>query len=219
MSNESKQSSPEQAAKEFSEKEWPILSEEDYYKRGNDEPYYDYSATSQVIQFAIKKGFISGSQWTSPRWVKASERLPEKRGEKNKVVVRGEGFVTYGYRNFNDETPEMIYEIGIQLFCNNNVEWLDETAHPTAVNRDELREAAEGICKNFGRLTLTEIQTILSNALNAQPKAAAPKTDDGAISFSLAQMIDMFDAHHEAESAEEYLKYYYNVDPKDLPAK
>jgi hypothetical protein len=66
-------------------------------------------------------------------WVKASERLPEKCGKDNTVVVRGkwEGkwpFVTYGFRNYNEEDPRMYYEVGSKSECNNDVEWLDESA-------------------------------------------------------------------------------------------
>jgi hypothetical protein len=72
---------------------------------------------------------------TGLRWVRASERLPEKCGKENSVVVRGmwEGkwpFVTYGFRNFSQDDPRLYYELGSKSECNNDVEWLDESDTP-----------------------------------------------------------------------------------------
>lgn len=61
------------------------------------------------------------------RWVKALDRLPLNAGRENKVVVRGKGFVTYGFKNYNEENPQMYYELGNDTILSNDVEWLDET--------------------------------------------------------------------------------------------
>lgn len=70
------------------------------------------------------------------KWVKASERLPEKGGKENSVVVRGVfkepgynewPFVAYGYRNFNPEKQQMYFELGSKSYLTNDVEWMDES--------------------------------------------------------------------------------------------
>jgi hypothetical protein len=69
-------------------------------------------------------------------WVRASERLPEKGGKENNVIVRGIfkepgynewPFVAYGYRNFNPDKQQMYFEIGAKSYLTNDVEWLDES--------------------------------------------------------------------------------------------
>lgn len=69
-------------------------------------------------------------------WVKATERLPDKGGIDNKVIVRGvlneQGyanhfFVAYGFRNFSKEKQEMYFEYGSKSFLTNDLEWLDES--------------------------------------------------------------------------------------------
>lgn len=61
------------------------------------------------------------------KWVKATDRLPMFSGENNKVIVKGDGFVTYGFKNYDDKNPQMYYIVGNNSYCNNNVIWLDET--------------------------------------------------------------------------------------------
>ena len=64
------------------------------------------------------------------KWVKASERLPELCGEENCVVVKYKGRVTYGFRNFDKENPQMYFIIDHDsVLTNEGVKWLDET-HP-----------------------------------------------------------------------------------------
>jgi ATP-dependent protease HslVU (ClpYQ) peptidase subunit len=61
------------------------------------------------------------------KWVKATERLPLFAGEKNKVIIRGDGFVTYGFKNFNETQPKMYFLYGNESFLSNDVEWLDDS--------------------------------------------------------------------------------------------
>lgn len=85
------------------------------------------------------------------RWVKASERLPEKSGEENSVIIRGTGFepdefghahlhpfVTTAFKNFNEKSPKFYFLIGHYSFLtNDNIEWLEETSSP-AVQPDHV---------------------------------------------------------------------------------
>lgn len=61
------------------------------------------------------------------KWVKATDRLPLHAGKANKVIIRGDGFVTYGFKNFGDP-PKLYYELANQSFLTLDVEWLDESA-------------------------------------------------------------------------------------------
>lgn len=84
------------------------------------------------------------------KWVKASERLPEKCGEENSVIIRGNvydltgyeatfkpygnrKFVTYGFRNFSESNPQIYFSIGNHSFLHNSVEWLEEYTAPVSV--------------------------------------------------------------------------------------
>jgi len=63
------------------------------------------------------------------KWVKATERLPLLGGIENKVIIRGKDFVTYGFKNFNRENPQMYFVLRNESFLTNDVEWLDESEH------------------------------------------------------------------------------------------
>lgn len=109
---------------------------------GNVLPTFDQWVASIDHQSATPTGI---------EWVKASERLPDKCGKENTVIVRGmwEGkwpFVTYGFRNYNEEKPQMYYELGSKSDCNNNVEWLDESGQSQQAGREV--EFAEWLQKN-----------------------------------------------------------------------
>jgi hypothetical protein len=83
-------------------------------------------------------------------WVKASDRLPEKGGRGNIVIVRGVfkengysdcPFVAHGYRNFNPVKQEMYFELGSKSYLTNDVEWLDESgATDLQATNEELRK-------------------------------------------------------------------------------
>ena len=53
----------ETAAKEYAEKEWPLISMEEYYKMNVDESYYDYSSRISLVQYSIKSAFIAGHNY------------------------------------------------------------------------------------------------------------------------------------------------------------
>lgn len=59
------------------------------------------------------------------KWIKASERLPKESGMENKVIIKYENFVTFGWKNYAD-SPEMYFEYGNKSYLTNDVEWLDE---------------------------------------------------------------------------------------------
>ena len=62
------------------------------------------------------------------KWVKATERLPENGGIRNTVVIRTDGTVAYGFRNFDENNPKIYYEdAGKSYLGNEGVEWLDES--------------------------------------------------------------------------------------------
>lgn len=77
------------------------------------------------------------------RWVKAADRLPEFAGRNNKVVIRTNGDVAYGFKNFNDENPKIYYEdAGKSYLGNEGIEWLDESSPSTLadINDDLLAD-------------------------------------------------------------------------------
>lgn len=59
------------------------------------------------------------------KWIKASKRLPKEAGIENKVVIKYNDFVTYGWKNYAD-SPEMYFEYENKQYITNDVEWLDE---------------------------------------------------------------------------------------------
>ena len=64
---------------------------------------------------------------TTMRWVSAESRLPTLSGKEHKVVIRYKNHVTYGWRNFDIQNPEMYFVIGHDSFLTNEgVIWLDE---------------------------------------------------------------------------------------------
>jgi len=81
--------------------------------------------------------------------VKASDRLPDKCGKENSVIVKGmwEGrwpFVAFGFRNYNEEDPRMYYEVGNKSECDNNVEWLDESGADNWISVNDQLPAESG---------------------------------------------------------------------------
>lgn len=60
-------------------------------------------------------------------WVKASERLPEKAGRENQVIVKFNTGVFYGFKNHDPRTPKIYIETDTHSFLTLDCEWLDET--------------------------------------------------------------------------------------------
>lgn len=75
------------------------------------------------------------------RWVKASERMPEKCGIENKVPVMYGASVCWGFRNFSEEKPQIYIETNTQSFLTTQCEWL-EPYTPSPVS-GSLEEAAQ----------------------------------------------------------------------------
>lgn len=69
------------------------------------------------------------------KWVKATDRLPMHAGINNKVVIRGDGFVAYGFKNFGSP-PKIYYELANKSFLTLDVEWLDESAPESLMDID-----------------------------------------------------------------------------------
>lgn len=91
------------------------------------------------------------------RWVKASERLPEK-GFNNTVIIKGNDlpkdefghgikgkFVTTGFVNFDKEYPKFYFLFGNDSFLSNEtIEWLEEIEPVQEVN-----ESAENVVRTI----------------------------------------------------------------------
>src|ERR1700760_3497067 len=83
--------------------------------------------------------FSEGAQWAYrhlagqfPRWVKCSERMPDKEGAKNSFIIRSNGFgkdwfghdyphpfVAKAFKNFDTESPKFYFAIGNKSFLTN----------------------------------------------------------------------------------------------------
>lgn len=117
----------------------------------------------------------------SPKWVKASERLPENRGHFNRVVVKGyhksHPFLAYGFRNYDPDTPTMYIEAGYKSFLTvkgdgnfnstypiDYIEWLDESPSST----HPLQEKIDGFSKLFGYLAEYGGKIVCSNQLSTE---------------------------------------------------
>jgi len=95
------------------------------------------------------------------KWIKASERLPEKRGESYRVIVRGSHtfhpFLAYGFRNYDYDKPTLYIDVLFKSFVSVDgegnfhttypidfLEWLDESETPSPDTKAaELVEALE----------------------------------------------------------------------------
>lgn len=147
-----KQSSPIGVAEQIAADEIMHLFELSLYEESG------YIVTKGKI-IEILKG-IAGSQWASPRWVKANERLPEITGTNIDLrPVKYEG-VPYVGRYVIEEglfkncfiIAMLTTDAGYHL---DKIEWLDETpARPTAVNGVQPKAVAPKAVKSKEEIKL-----------------------------------------------------------------
>ncbi len=68
----------------------------------------------EMLFHVYSAGFDDGYN-SGPKWVKASERLPELKGFHNEVFIKCTDpnftFTTKGYRNYDEENPAMYMDV------------------------------------------------------------------------------------------------------------
>jgi len=130
-----------------------ILAQKDLpYEQTSNGAYWHYV---QVCEMLSRYGKMPVPKHAGRIWVKAKDRLPDKPGENNKVIVRGKNFVTYGFKNFDEERPEMYYTLGNESYLNNDVEWLDESETQELFTREGAYKMVMDMGRHFRNIVPT----------------------------------------------------------------
>lgn len=104
------------------------------------------------------------------RWIDANKELPKENGSEHMVIVKGNvkdligyesdfrnsvgEFVTFGFKNWSHDNPQMFFTIGNRSYLSNNVKWLDE--YFPIPSLDDLDETTCHICDGAGKINQGE---------------------------------------------------------------